>query len=352
MLCLFLDAFRPEYLRYTDYIKSLTKENLYGKLEVPLGFTSIIASFLTGCYPDKHGLIDLYEKTNPHFQIKNTFLLNGLNLLKNERLFYKPLKIKEAKYFKTCITKAWPQKNSLKITTLFDILESNNVSFTSIDWPNLFVNGKGKLFLNKSAKNILKLTKKAKTDFVFSHFLDLEIAHKYGVNSSETKKALERIDNIVRELDQENLIIFSDHGMDDIEKKFDLKSELDNLGLVYGKDYIYFLGSTMARFWFNNKNAENKTKELLNNTKQGKIINPEKHHLPKTCDLIFLADFKTVFHPSFFNTNYKAMHGWKEQKAFYLIRGLKGYKDMKITNLLPYILKILNLPQVTCDGSL
>ena len=80
MLCLFLDAFKPEYLKYAPNIRDLAKENLHGELEVPMGFTSIIASFLTGCNPDKHGLIDIYEKTQPNFQIKNTFLVNFLKL--------------------------------------------------------------------------------------------------------------------------------------------------------------------------------------------------------------------------------------------------------------------------------
>ncbi len=348
MLCLFLDAFKPEYLKYTDFIRSLAKEHLWGRLEVPLGFTSIIASFLTGCYPDKHGLIDIYERAEPHFNIKNTFIINAVNLLRNKRFFYRPLRIKEIKYFKPCIDKAWPQKNLLKIPTLFDILEKNNISFTSIDWPNHFIGRRGRLFLDKSIENILRLTKKAKTKFIFSHFLDLETAHRYGVNSNETREALKKIDEAVRELDRDDLMIFSDHGMDDIEKKFDLMSELDKLNLIYGKDYVCFLGSTMARFWFNNKNAEKKIKELLKNAKYGKIISFESYHLPKTCDMIFLANFKTIFFPNFFNTDYKAMHGWdpKGHKAFYLIKNLKGNKDIKITSLLPYILKTLNIPQI------
>jgi len=354
MLCLFLDGFKPEYLKYTDYISSLAKENLHGELEVPIGFTSIIASFLTGCHPDKHGLIDIYKKTQPKKQISNTLLINFINLLKNKRFFYKPLKIKEMKYFKPSLEKAWPQKNSLKIPTLFDILEQNNISFTSIDWPNHFINRKGKLFFDKSADKILKLTKEAKTKFVFSHFMDLEIAHKYRVNSNETIEALKRIDKIVEELDTEDLIIFSDHGMDDIENKFDLKSELDSLNLTFGKDYTYFLGSTMARFWFNNKDSEIKVINSLKNIKYGKIIDFKKNNLPKTCDILFLANFKTIFYPNFFNTNYKAMHGWdpKKQKAFYLIKGMQGNKNAKIIDLLPHILKILNIPQIRCDGSL
>ncbi len=345
MLCLFLDAFKPEYLKYTKNIRDLAKNNLHGELEVPLGFTSIIASFLTGQNPDKHGIIDIYEKTHPHSQIKNTFLLNSLNLLKNKRFFHKPLKIKELKYFKPTLEKAWPQRNSLKIPTLFDILEQNNISFTSIDWPNHYTNRKGKIFLNKSAENILKLIKKAKTKFIFAHFLDLEVAHKFGVDSPEVKEALKKIDDIVGKLDTEDLIIFSDHGMDNIENKFDLKSELESLNLTFGKDYIYFLGSTMARFWFNNKEVEERVTNLLKTIKQGKIIDFKEYNLPKTCDLIFLANFKTVFFPNFFNTNYKAMHGWdpKQQKAFYLIKNFKGNKNLKMTDLLPYILKILNI---------
>ena len=345
MLCLFLDAFKPEYLKYAPNIRDLAKENLHGELEVPLGFTSILASFFTGKNPDKHGIMDIFEKSDFKSKIKNKFIINSIRLIKNNKFFYSPLKIKEIKYFKPSLEKAWPQKNSLKIPTLFDILEQNNISFTSIDWPNHYTNRKGKIFFNKSAENILKLTQKVKTQFIFAHFMDLEVAHKYGVNSNETMEAIKKIDDIVGKLDQKNLIIFSDHGMDDIENKFDLKLELDNLNLIYGEDYIYFLGSTMVRFWFKNEYAENKVINLLKNIEQGKIVNFEEYNLPNTCDLIFLADFKTIFYPNFFNTNYKAMHGWdpKIQKAFYLIKGFKGKKNKHIVDLLPYILKILDI---------
>ncbi len=359
MICLFLDAFKPEYVKYTRYIKELTKNSLYGELEVPVGFTSILASFFTGCYPDKHGVIDIFEKEEkPKKKISNKWIVSFLNLLKNKRFFYTPLKLKEKKYFKSILTKAWVQKGCLKIPTLFDVLEKNNISFTVIDWPNYYVNRRGGIFFDKSMKKAMKLAKHAKTKFVFVHFLDLDdLAHKYGVDSPEVIKKIKEIDNAVEVLSKKDkdLLIFSDHGMDNVEKSYNLKKRLDESGLKYGKDYIYFMGSTLARFWFNNKSSEEKIRHMLLEDKNGEIIDFKEYHLPKTCDLIFLAKFKTVFYPNFYNSTHRAMHGWspKIQKAFYLIsRESKKKQNAEIIDLLPHILKTLNLPQIRCDGSL
>lgn len=355
MLVLFIDALNPKYLKYMPYLNKLYKENLSGELEIPLGYTSIMASFFTGCLPDKHKIIDLFElakRPNP-LVCKCPFWINLKRLLLNQRFFYTPLKIsrKKAKYFETSLKKAWPQKDSLSLKTLFDILEKNNKNFVFIDYPNYYKNRKDKLFFINTTKNIIKKIKKAKTDLVFAHFLDLEIAHKYGVNSAEIKNTAINLDKAISKLNPEELLIFSDHNMINIKNEIDLEEKLSKTYLRYGRDYIYFLGSTLARFWFKNDLAKKKIMSLLKTIKQGKIINPKTYNLPDTCDLIFLTKPGTVIHPNFYikNKKYKAMHGWK-QNTIYMIKGYKGKKKAKIIDLLPTILKIMKLPKVRCDG--
>lgn len=355
MLVLFVDAVNPEYLKYMPYLSKLYKENLSGKLEVPLGYTGIMTSFFTGYSPDKHKIIDLFElsKKPNSLVCRCPFWVNIKRLLFNQRLFYTPLKInrKKAKYFEIFTKKAWPQKNSLILPTLFDILEKNNKTFTFIDFPNYYKNRKGKLFFKNTIKNIIKKINKAKTDLVFAHFLDLEAAHKYRINSEEVKKIAENLDKAISKLNYDKILIFSDHSMINIKNEINLQEKLDKLNLRYGIDYIYFLGSTLARFWFKNKIAENKIKNLLKSIKQGKIINLKQYNLPNTCDLIFLTKLGTVIHPNFYmkNKKYKAMHGWK-QNTIYVIKGYKGKKKARMIDLLPTILKMMKIPRTKCDG--
>ncbi len=361
MLCVFIDAWNPGYLRHMPFLKSLTKSNLSGLLEVPLGYTGIIASFVTGVMPKKHGIFDLFvPDNNPKQRIKNPYLLAGIRLLQNKRIFYTPLQVKEASYFKPSINRTWPQKNCLPYPTIFDILEQNHKSFEVIDWPNHFKNRKGGIFLSKSCETVLKMTKKSKADFIFAHFLDLETAHKYGIKSKETIEAARDIDEAARQLYErdKNILFFSDHGMNDIKKEIDIDFEIKNLGLKFGKDFIYIVGSTTVEFWFKNPEAKRKVIGLLKVLKYGQIIDKEKFGIA-TDSLIFLADFETGFYPNFFSKKrFRAMHGWnpKEQKTFYILknenRKAKGKrKDAKMVDFLPTMINIMNLPVSKAEKS-
>lgn len=361
MLCVFIDAWNPEYLRHMPFLKSLTKSNLHGFLEVPLGYTGIIASFVTGVMPKKHGIFDLFiPDNNPRQRIKNPYLLAGIRLLQNKRIFYTPLQCKEAVYFKPSINKTWVQKNCLPYPTIFDILEQNNKGFEVIDWPNHFKNRKGGIIFQKSCDAVLKLAKKSKADFILAHFLDLEIAHKHGIKSKETIEAAKNIDDAARQLYEKdkNILFFSDHGMNDIKKEVDIDYEIKNLGLKFGKDLIYIVGSTTVEFWFKNPKAKEQVMGLLKGLKYGQIINKEKFGIT-TDSLVFLADFQTGFYPNFFSEKrFRAMHGWnpKEQKTFYILksenRKEKGErKDAKMADFMPTILNIMGLQASKAEKS-
>jgi len=371
MICLFLDSFNKDYLKYTPFIKKLADENLSGNLEQPFGFTSSMASFVTGCWPDKHGIIDLFEKTDKHFSFENKYLVSFLRYLQGKHFYYSPLKVTEKKYFKCVMNKYWAQRDCLKINTIFDIISLNSIlqntkkKFVCIDYPISFYGRYGKLFFNNSIENVFKLTRNAaknkKVNFILSHVLDLDnIGHNFGVDSEEMKIALKEIDELVKRVSElaektrRNLIIFSDHGMRNITGHIDLEKELDTLNLKYGKDYIYILGSTYARFWFFNNNAKEKVTNLLNKSEGGNIVNKKEYNLPNTDDLIFLAPTGIVFNPNFYGCDYQAMHGWnpkdESNQAFYLIKGFKGKKDARMIDLMPTILELMNIKQTVCDG--
>lgn len=361
MLCVFIDALNPSYLRHMPFLKSLSKGNLHGSLEVPLGYTSIIASFVTGRWPEKHGIFDLFKLADaPSMQIKNKYILALIRLIENKRFFYSPLQIpcSMSRFFQPSMEKAWAQKSCLPCSTIFDILETNHKSFEVIDWPNRFKNRHAAIFLSKSFEHILNLTKKAKADFIFTHFLDLEIAHEFGIRARETIDIARQIDDAARQLYEkdENILFFSDHSMNDIEKEVDIATKINELNLKFGKDIIYIIGSTTVEFWFKSPLAEKRVTELLKSVKEGKIADSKEFRLPKTSDLLFLADLGTAFYPNFFSRKrFKAMHGWnsKQQKTLYLLKndkGIKGEKNAKMVDFFPTILKLLKLPQIKCDG--
>jgi len=356
MLCIFVDALNPEYLRHMPFLASVKEECLYGNLEVPLGYTGNIASFMTGVWPDKHGIFDLFvPDKNPKSKTSKKYYLGFKRFLQNKRLFYTPPKTKAMYYFTTALDKNWAQKNCLKYPTLFDILEDNGKSFESIDWPNHFKNRKGRIFFSKDYSRALKLAKKSKADFTFVHFLDFEKAHETGTESKEIIECAKKIDGAIKQLweKDKNILIFSDHGMDNVEKEIDILKEIKKLNLKFGQDLIYIVGSTTVEFWFKNEFAKNKIVEMLKKIGYGKIIDNKDFKI-KTNSLIFLADFKTAFYPNFFSkTHFKAMHGWnpKEQKTYYLLKNSKkkGKKDVKMVDFFPTILDLMGLPNAKTD---
>lgn len=356
MLCVFIDAWNPAYLKHMPFLNSLKKSCLHGELEVPLGYTDIIASFMTGMHPDKHGIFDLFVPDMPRCRIKNPYILAAIRLLQNKRMFYTPLKVQEAEYFKPSMDKTWAQKDCLSCKTIFDILEKSRKSFEVIDWPNHFRNRNAGIFFSKSCKTASNMAKKSKADLTFVHFLDLEIAHKHGTNAEETINAAKQIDNAARELYEKdgNILFFSDHGMNDIKKEVDIGIEIKKLNLKFGKDLLYIVGSTTAEFWFKNEKAKKIVAGMLKKLKYGKIINKGQFNI-KTDSTVFLADFQTAFYQNFFSQqHFKAMHGWspKQQKTLYILKNQarKGRKDARIVDFMPTILRLMKLPQAKCDG--
>lgn len=356
MLCIFIDALNPNYLKFMPFLSSMKKVCLHGGLEVPLGYTGNIASFMTGMWPDKHGIFDLFiPDDKPKKKTSKKYYLGFKRLVQGKRLFYTPPKTKAMYYFKTALDKNWAQRNCLKLPTIFDVLEKEGRSFESIDWPNHYKDRKVRTFFSQSYKTVLKKVKKAKSDFIFVHFLDLETAHDYGVDSIKVIETAKNIDEAVKQLwdKHEEILIFSDHGMDNIEKEVDIIPEIKKLNLKFGKDFIYIIGSTTVEFWFRNKESKEKIVRMLKKLNYGKIIRNEDFKI-RTNSLVFLADFKTAFNPNFFSSRkFRAMHGWspKLQKTYYILKsGKKGIKNAKMVDFFPTIVKLMGLPEKKVDG--
>ncbi|MDO8555701.1 MAG: alkaline phosphatase family protein [Nanoarchaeota archaeon] len=356
MKAIFLDGFKKEYLQHTPYLQKLSKTCIHGELEVPFGYTSIIASFVTGCHPNKHGIIDVFEKREGKklFSIPNKLLVNGWRYLTNNLYLYSPLQ-KNSRYFKPSMKKIWMQKNCLALPTLFDHLEDHGKNFQAVDWPFTFNNRQGNIFFKQDGKTVMKHAQHLTADFQLIHFPDLDtLGHIYGPESKEMKEKLKEIDAYCEQLADKDTVYFSDHGMDLITQQYDLEKELNETGLTYGKDYLAFIASTYAQFWFYTPEARNKITALLESLDEGTIIDQNTYKLPKKQHAIFLAKQGTVFSPSYFTKkiDYKAMHGWdpKKQLSFYMITRPGKEKKAHMVDLLPTILDMMQLPTMQTDG--
>ncbi len=202
--------------------------------------------------------------------------------------------------------------------TFFDILREKGISWNWIGYPRHF----------GSAQSIMEEYRKSKpADLSYLHFSELDwIGHKYGPNSSEMARAKESLDGTLKKLLEVPLsqgsavFIFGDHGMVEVTKLLDLKSKLESLPLKLHSDFIYFLDSTQARFWFRTETAREVVTECLNSLKDGRILREQELkelHLNfshnRYGDLIFAINGGSMIHPSFFASSGmapKGMHGY------------------------------------------
>lgn len=100
---------------------------------------------------------------------------------------------------------------------------------------------------------------RARHRFVFLHYAELDWAgHEGGPFSDKAAEALGAIDEGIRSVwhaacevwATPRLLVFGDHGMVAVRGEVDVEAVLRGLPLRHGADYVVFLDSTVARFWF------------------------------------------------------------------------------------------------------
>lgn len=114
------------------------------------------------------------------------------------------------------------------------------------------------------------------------------------------------------------LFVCSDHGMATVHTHIDLMSQVEALGLAFGRDYTATYDSTMGRFWFHNASARERITELLEQVPQGRILSRDELNA-LGCDfegdqygeLIFLMDAGVLIVPSHMGLKpITGMHGY------------------------------------------
>lgn len=118
--------------------------------------------------------------------------------------------------------------------------------------------------------------------------------------------------------DEVRLYVFTDHGMHDIHRGYDLEKDVEALGLRFGIDYVAFYDSTMGRFWCLNSEARVALNGLLARHPEGRLL-PDSElkalgvYYPDAQygDLIFLMNSGTQIAPSFMGRKaIRGMHGF------------------------------------------
>lgn len=270
-IVIMLDSFKPEYLKHTTYLKEKTKEFQHGELETPPGFWGGMDTFFHG-KSDKLAFYYYTDKSSwrwikfftwlPRFPVD--VLVNLWNVFWGDTLF-----------------------------------KTNNIPLNKFHKFDTDVK--------------IPLHKRTKIKYISFHELD-GIAHKYGTQSDEVKKEVQRLDEKVKNMKWD--IIMSDHGMLDI-KEFVEVPETEKC----------FIDSTLARYW-----GEKPKGIPLDKCKLIKWENK------KYGDWIYLANPGVCFLPNYWQTEKCiGMHGYdpklKDMKAFYIINRKGKKKNLTMEEL-------------------
>ena len=188
-----LDSFKPEYLKYTTYLKERTKEFQHGELETPLGFWGSMDTFFHGT-SDKLAFYYYTDKSSWRWIKFFTFLGR------------------------------FPTDVIINLWNVFwgnEMFRTNNIPL--------------KKFHKFDSDVKMPFQRRTKTKYITFHGLD-GIAHRYGTKSEEVKREVQRLDKKLKNMKWD--IIMSDHGMLDI-KEFVKVPETEKC----------FIDSTLARYW-------------------------------------------------------------------------------------------------------
>jgi len=127
---------------------------------------------------------------------------------------------------------------------------------------------------------------------------------------------LERFDDV-------DVLFFSDHGMATVETSYDIRQPLQDLR--FGRDYVAFIDSTFARFWYRDDAVRDSVRARLTDvpgsflTQQDQVEYALDFDDDRYGQDVVVADEGVVFHPNYFP-------GKLLKPGEFALRGMHGYR--------------------------
>jgi hypothetical protein len=217
-------------------------------------------------------------------------------------------------------TMPW-ENNAFPEPGLLQLLSQNRRSWLHLGYP---VVDQRTIPLTRAALGRLRPTHQ----FAFLHFAELDWAgHSHGPFSKQAASALRAIDDALKALWQRAedlwgrpyLLAFGDHGMVEVSETVDVRDALERLPVQHGKDYVVFLDSTVARFWFLSEWARECITDSLGRLRGGHWLSAMElkalrvDRSPReNGEAFWLTDEGSVIMPSYFQRTAvpKGMHGY------------------------------------------
>jgi predicted AlkP superfamily pyrophosphatase or phosphodiesterase len=286
-IVILVDALRGNYLNAKNmpFLNDLAKKSIYVKevkpsfgfcerTEIFTGMTPKISKNLTaiGYDPGRSEyanincllyFLSIIEKINRYYTRKISSKI--FNIFRKEMQIYEIPFRSLSKYALTEDSKDLDEYDAFNNESIIDVARKENIkislnAFTSMRMQKTY------LPIEKKIKYIKKCSE-IDVDCAFLYIGDIDkYGHMYADDIKKMKSHLNRTDDIIKEIYSYfmdkcipfNLVVLGDHGMVPIHDTINISNLIEDTRLTLGRDYEMFLDSTIARFWFFNKDAEYK----------------------------------------------------------------------------------------------
>jgi len=203
---------------------------------------------------------------------------------------------------------------------------------------------------------------------VLLHYGQLDkVGHQFGPYSSEVNRELECIDASVEQVYHmvgnhvDFTMVFGDHDMEEVDTYIDLWEELKKLEATIPRDYLVFLNTPVARFWFNSDRARQEVCGLLEQCKDyGRVVSKSElaeREFPvhdKYGEVIFWLKRGVAINPDFYHEYpLRGMHFYFDTpgSTLLMLRHRDGDVKLrdrgKLRDVMPTILDLLNIRDST-----
>lgn len=383
VLAVFIDGLKPESVEYMDFLNTLEKARV--KTELGAYSPACNTSIYTGVFINKHlcwftwkyspdtSPFRILKKLGVAYLPHNTYskylcYKACLNLYHatNPAIFgftvFASIPMRCWAYFDTDIKEPWEKPQFYNgYPNLFEILRVNRVQFEVV--------GAKSRDLPDSSK-VVKMHHPKKDIMFLNYFIgDIDhLSHRYGQDHLKTIERLKTIDKILEEKYAEfkkifndfYFVVFSDHGHSEVKNVVNLE-EIFRKKRKRLQDYIHFIDSNYARFWFRNPKEELEVKKVLSELEDKGFILTEEHlrryhaNMPdnRYGDLIFYLDKPNIFFSKEISalgrkiTAPVSMHGYlpdyPDSDAVFISNKKLKKNKMILQDIAPSILRALGL---------
>jgi hypothetical protein len=338
----FSDAFAWNYLEPTDFMPDFWAERR--PLETVLGYSStILPCLISGQSPQRTGIwTEYYRHDRPQRPL--------VRWVVRSRVLLTPVNLARLVLFRFARKAGHPAAHLLRIPLqlahFFARHDMDYRKFPPVALPvPTFADAAARYGLRFSFKylkhgydldtELADLDRRlADNDVLFYYDPSIDgHGHHAGADVVRLRPDLDRVERFLRAAaglaaaggGETHVLLFSDHGMTDVERTYDIFGALARLRL--GRDYLVFVDSTFARFWYADDQVRDRIRAACAAAPAGFLDGGERRRYgidfpdDRYGQDILVADEGVVFHPSYISPSGlrtrhypdRATHGYRPE---------------------------------------